>query len=193
MRMQACGLAVVLGATPLMAQSEVFFEIDDEVLGPGESTTVRLWVAFPPSDHSLAGILTDVRSSVGSDGFSELSLISPLDGPGTSSGTPSTTGIDEIIAGQLMFPICGIAGCPMSVNPVAFWEATYTVPIDATPMLVELTTMTSRLDVYPELLNPRSESRLDGLLEGEATIRVVPAPAGAALIGLGGLLGRRRR
>lgn len=179
--------AVVLG------QSEVYFEIADDTLLPGESTSLTLWAAFPRSDHSLAGILTSVHSSTGAEGLSDLRLIPTLDGPGTTAGMLTPAGVEGIIAGQLMFPVCGIGGCPPSINPVAFWEATYTAPLDASPMDIELSTLTTRFDVYPEVLVTRSESRLDGLIEGSATIRVVPAPAGMAVFGVGAMLVVRRR
>lgn len=194
--MARLGVSVVgvLGVTTaVLGQSEVYFEVEDDTLLPGESTSLTLWVAFPPADHSLAGILTSMHSSTGAQGLSDLELVPPLDGPGTTAGVLTPAGVEGIIAGQLMFPICGIAGCPESINPIAFWQATYTAPLDASPMMVELSTLTTRLDVYPEMLSSRSESRLDGLVEGSATIHVVPAPAGVAVLGLGALLAVRRR
>ncbi|MCW5757031.1 MAG: hypothetical protein KIT54_07345 [Phycisphaeraceae bacterium] len=191
---RVCGVAGLLGVGSIgLAQSSFYFEIEHTTLLPGQSTQVQLWAAFPAADHSVAGIWTSLRSSTGSEGFSDMRIVPPLDGPGTTAGTLSATGVDDILAGQLMFPICGIGGCPPSINPIVFWEATYTAPADATPMALDLSTLTSRFDVYPELLNPRSESRLEGLVEASATIHIVPAPAGVFALALGLVCVRRRR
>jgi hypothetical protein len=60
-------------------------------------------------------------------------------------------------------------------------------------VLLDIETRTSRFDVYVERDSARSESRLDGLIEGRGRI-VIPAPAGTLVLGIGALaLGRRRR
>lgn len=191
---RVCGVAGLLGVASIgLAQSSFYFEIEHTTLLPGQSTQVQLWAAFPAADHSVAGIWTSLHNGTGSEGFSDLRILSSLDGPGTTAGTLSPTGVDDILVGQLMFPICSIVGCPLSINPIAFWEATYTAPADATPMALDLATLTSRFDVYPELLNPRSESRIEGLVEASATIHIVPAPAGAFALVMGLVCVRRRR
>jgi len=75
-------------------------------------------------------------------------------------------------------------------NPIAFWQATYTASAEG---VIDLSTDTSRFDVYVSRDSSLSESRLDRLDEGRGRITVVPAPASLALLGLGGLAAARRR
>jgi len=75
-------------------------------------------------------------------------------------------------------------------NPIAFWQATYTASAEG---VIDLSTDTSRFDVYIDRDSSTSESRMSGLTEGSGTITVVPAPASLALLGLGGLAAARRR
>ncbi|MEQ8315879.1 MAG: hypothetical protein RIE77_08380 [Phycisphaerales bacterium] len=114
-----------------------------------------------------------------------------MDGPRSTAGVIDGAGVSGIIAWQFHF-FGGVYGDPS--NPIAFWEATYTAPVDvAAPFDVGLMTETIVFDVYFDRTSPAFESRLDDFAEGEATIRVVPAPAGVVV--LGGLLltvGRRR-
>ena len=163
------------------------------MLLPGQSTTVTLWAAFPSSMLAMAGIVTDLESSEGDLGWSDLRLIPPMNGPGTSTGVLGGTGVAGIIAGQLNFP--GTGWGPDGSNPISFWRATFTAPAEvATPFDVSLSTITSRFDVYFSRDSIESRSFLEGLTEGQATIHVVPAPAGAVVLGLGVLVaGRRRR
>ncbi|MFI4916093.1 MAG: hypothetical protein ACIAS6_06255 [Phycisphaerales bacterium JB060] len=174
-----------------LAQYEITIDVDNPVLRPGESTTVTMLAGFDPIKYAMAGIATDLVASTGSLGLSDAALVSPMDGPGTTAGSPSATGYDGIIAGQLNFFNVSYAD---PTNPIAFWEATYTAPVDVTnPFDVDLSTMTSRYDVYPEMQRASSESQLSELVEGAATIRVIPAPASASLLAVGLLAMRRRR
>ncbi|MCW5757725.1 MAG: hypothetical protein KIT54_10855 [Phycisphaeraceae bacterium] len=190
-RFAAAASLAISSAT--LAQSSVIIDVADPVLLPGQSTTVTLWAAFPSSMLAMAGIVTDLESSEGDMGWSELRLIPPMNGPGSSTGVLGGTGIAGIIAGQLNFPC---AGCgPDGSNPISFWRATFTAPAEvATPFDVSLSTSTSRFDVYFSRDSRESRSFLEGLIEGHATIHIIPAPAGAVVLGLGVLAtGRRRR
>lgn len=178
--------------TTAMAQSSVIFDVESPVLMPGQSTAVTLRAVKPHDTYAMAVIVTDLVSSFGGEGWSDEQLIRPMDGPGSSPG-PTATGFVGIEAWQLnpLFP--GGGADPSS--PISFWRATFTAPAEvATPYDVTLSTMTSRFDVYVIRDSTVPESRLSGLTEGHATIRVVPAPAGAVVLGLGVLAtGRRRR
>lgn len=173
-----------------VASNGITIIVDDDTLMPGESTTIRMEAYFDPRDYAMAGVATSLLSSAGAQGLSDLRLVRPMDGPGTSEGTINDRGVNLILAGQLN----GLAGIYADgSNPIAFWEASYTAPSDVTtPFDVGLTTETIRFDVYFELSSPESETRLDDFAEGSATIRVVPAPAGALVLG-GLLLTARRR
>ncbi len=188
----AAALLLAAGAASAQtAANGITILVDDPVLEPGQATTVRMEAYFDASDYCMSGVATNLLSSAGSQGLSDLRLTRPMAGPGTTVGVIDGTGVSGIIAGQLHF-LGGIYGD--TSNPIAFWEATYTAPGDvATPLDVGLTTETTRFDVYIRISTARTESRLGDFAEGEATIRVVPAPAGVVV--LGGLLvaARRRR
>ena len=185
-------LPVLMTASAALAQSSVIIDVENPVLAPGESTTVTLWAAWPTSMLAMAGIVTDLESSEGDLGWSDLRLIPPMTGPGSSVGVLGGTGVAGIIAGQLNFPC---AGCgPDGSNPISFWRATFTAPAEvATPFDVSLSTSTSRFDVYFSRESRESRSFLEGLTEGHATIHIIPAPAGVLLLSMGVLMSQRRR
>ena len=190
---KAFALVAVAGvAAAASAQSINIEKSTDEDLQPGDSVVVTLTAGYGAGDYAVAGIETNFISSIGSTGWSDLALIAPMDGPGTSEGTGSGTGVDGILAGQLNFPPVPIYADP--TNPIAFWSATYTAPdVVDDPFTIDLSTDTSRFDVYIARDSSRSETRLDDLAEADGFINVVPAPASLALLGLGGLAAARRR
>ncbi len=189
---KAFALVAVAGVAAAASAQSINIDVANPTLGPGESTLVTLSAGYGAGDFAVAGVETNFISSVGSTGWSDVALISPMDGPGTSGGAPSGTGVDGILAGQLNFPPAGIYAD--DTNPIAFWSAVYTAPADVTSAFsVDLSTDTSRFDAYVARDSSRSESRLGDLTEGSATIGVIPAPASLALLGLGGLAAARRR
>ncbi|MCW5757337.1 MAG: hypothetical protein KIT54_08890 [Phycisphaeraceae bacterium] len=186
--------ALVVGCSTAIvcAQAEVRIVSDQSELLPGESTVVSMYAAFPPTEFAFGAIFTDLLASTGSTGWSDLEVPRALHAPGWSEGTPTTMGIEGIIAGQVYFPVAG-PEIDLS-NPILFWQATYTAPLDITaPFDVYLTTQTGRFEVYISPDSSRWRSYVDVLVEGEATIRVVPAPAPFALLLMGGALVHRRR
>ena len=179
--------AVILAALApsALAQPAITIEIDEPVLRPGESTVVSLFAGFDAGDHAMALVVTDLLTSVGSTGWSGDRLIAPMDGPGSDPGGPSATGFAAITAGQLHFPPTSGIYADDS-NPIAFWQATYTAPLDpAATFEIDLSTLASRYDVYVDRQSAVSESRLDELAEGSGTITVIPAPASAVVLALG--------
>jgi hypothetical protein len=189
----AFALLSVLGFAAAAAHAQnIQIDIADPTLFPGESTTITLSASYGDGDYAIAGIATDLVDLTEREGFSELRLVSPMDGPGTSAGTRVVSGVTGIIAGQLNFPPAGIYADP--TNPIAFWQATFTLVDFTSYEILSLETRTSRFDVYPEMTSARSESRLDDLVEGRGVIQLVPAPGATAVLGLGVLaMGRRRR
>jgi hypothetical protein len=186
------GLAMAASASAQVATNGINIIVGDAELLPGESTTIRLEGYFGGTDYALAGLATWLQSSTGAEGLSGPRVIPPMNGPGTSAGVIGDTGVRGIIAGQLNFPATGgIFADP--TNPMPFWEVTYTAPTDPGAAFdVLLETRTTRYDVYVARESSLSQSRLDDFADGVATIRVVPAPAGALVL-LGVLAGGRRR
>jgi hypothetical protein len=190
----SCTTTIAVAASTALAQPAITIDIDNPVLLPGESTVVTLWAGFDADDYAMAGLETSLVTSVGSEGWSDLRLVEPMDGPGTSSGGAVASGIEAIIAGQLHIPWHGFDAD--ASNPIAFWEATYTASRDVEkPIDIDLLTTTSRYDVYVLRDTARAEPRLTDLVEGAATIRVIPATptASALLLALGAVAARRRR
>lgn len=179
-------------AATASGQAAVTIEADADELRPGESTVVTLHAAFPASEFVFGNIITDLLSSTGSTGWSDFELTQTLRAPGTSPGTPTGEGIERIIAAQQYFPIAG--PWPDLRNPIPLWQATYTAPTDvAAPFDLVLSTRTTRFETYISIDESTLRSHLDGLAEGETTIRVVPSPAPLALLVLGGAAATRRR
>ena len=185
-------LTLLTAAATALAQPAITIDVQNPVLRPGESTMVTMRGGYARPDYAVAGIDTDLVTSVGSTGWSDAAIVPPMNGPATTAGSPSATGYDGIIAGQLNFIGAAIYADPS--NPIAFWQATYTAPMDAAaPFDIDLSTMTSRYDVYVSRESSRSVSRLADLVEGSGTIRVIPAAPTASALLLGGLLATRRR
>lgn len=173
----------------------ITIDIDEPLLAPGQSTSVTLRAGFDPGDFAMAGVWTDLLASAPADldgAWSEWAVVVPMDGPGTTAGDPDGAGgFTSIIAGQLLFPPASFPADP--TNPIAFWTATFTAPLDGGDYWVDLSTSTSRYNVYLSRESSLSESRLDQLVEGQGRIFVVPAPATSAVLALGLLATRRRR
>lgn len=187
------GVVLAAGFARAQEPGEVIIEIDRPVLMPGEAATVRMLAGFDSTvDFAMAGLLTDLLADAGGIdvdlAWSDVVLVPPMNGPGTSTGVPVDGGFVGILAGQFNFPLSTGYADPM--NPIAFWEATFTAPLDAVAFEVDLSTRTMRFDVYVDRMSSISESRLDGLTEGTGRITVVPAPAGGLV--LFGLLATRR-
>ena len=189
-------LAAITLATAAHAQTiGVTIEIDEPVLAPGDSTTVRLVASFAASDWAFAGVLTslDFDGSIADprSHWSDIGVLAPFS-TGPSGPLLGDTAIESILAGQLNFPAAMIYADP--TNPIAFFEATFTAPADAGGgYFVDLSTLTSQFDVYTDRESGDAVSYLDVVTEDAATIFVVPAPASAAVLALGVVALRRRR
>jgi hypothetical protein len=202
MTTRACAvLGLLTGAWPaLMGQAHAqtlpnygfVIDIDHDTLMPGQSTRVTLAATFnEPESVKVAGVGLGLLISTGIEGWSDAALIAPMDGPGTSPGTLLAAGYDRIVAGQLLFPIGHWEPDP---NPTLFWQATYTAPLDtARAFDVELATETFAYHVYVSPFSAESIEVTDRVVEGAATIHVVPSPAGASVLGLILVAVKRRR
>lgn len=192
--MRTAAALILLTTAQAMSQSAILIDIEDDTLLPGQSTTVTLWAAWPEHEFAFASTRTSLETSVGSQGWSDIEIVPPMDGPGTTPGTPSATGIDDITVWQLNFCPTG-PYCPTQDNPIEFWQATYTAPADVGAAFdVDLLTRTTAFEVYFKPQSLETHSYLDVLTEGSATIHVIPAPASVLGLGIGvGCFSRRRR
>lgn len=185
------GVLAAMAGSALADGERLFFEISTDTISPDRpSAVVTLWAGFDARDYAVAGVATSVRASEGS--WFALHLPPPLAGPGTSPGRPADGGraVEGIIAGQLNFPTAGIFADPS--NPIAVWRGEIEV-FDFTPREIDLSTITSRFDVYFARDASGSLSRLPTLTEASVTIAVVPAPGSLAVLAIGLVAGRRRR
>lgn len=193
----AASAATVLAATNsahAQMPGEVLIEIDQPVLAPGESTTVRLLAGYDSAvDFAMGRLATDLLADSGGvridAAWSDADLVPRMDFVGTTPGVPDAGGYAGIIAGQ--FHWWQDPGATDRSDPIAFWEATFTAPTDADAFAVDLSTMTTSFIAYPHEWSSLTESRFDGLTEGSGTIFVVPTPASALVFF--GLLATRRR
>lgn len=179
-------LAAVGMATAASAQSDGWiFEFDQAELSPANPTAwATLSATFPAADYAFAGARLSV--SAGESGWGLLETIIPRSPP---PSPPVVIGgdITGIIVGQVHFPPPILAD---PSNPVAVWRGEFTVT-DFAPRDIEFTTDTGDFRVYPDPESPAS--RVGTPVEALESIRVVPAPASLALLGLGGLAAVRRR
>ncbi len=147
--------------------------VDRPILESGESATVELWAWYNDRRYWLPSIIqTSLLTGLYGE-FRDQELVF-LDGPGTSAGERTTAGIEGILAGSLCLP-CADCQWPQP-DPVRFWRVTFTAPDTAFPLEIHVSTLTTQYEIHGWGCPP-PESRLDELVEGDATIRVVPCRA----------------
>jgi hypothetical protein len=189
----AGGLLAATAAAQTIPDAGIVMTVNDPVLLPGQSTTITLsaaWEGVWPHADDIAVVGTSLLGSAGSTGLSAPTLIEPMSGPGTLPGVLSPAGVDGILAAQLNFP----GGIIPDPYPLPFWEVTYTAPTDvASAFEVDFATLTTRFDAYPDIRSSATISLLDHVVEGSATIRVVPAPASTLVLAIGLLTACRQR
>ncbi len=175
--MKRIALLFVLSVSAFaQAQSDPYrmeLRVDRPVLEPGEAATVELWAWYNDQRYWYPSIIRTSVLTGHADAFGDQALLA-LMGPGTSAGERTADGIEGILAGSLCLP-CADCQWPQP-DPVLFWRATVTAPDTAFPFDVRLSTLTTQYEIHGWGCPP-PESRLDELVEGDATIRVVPCRA----------------
>ncbi|MEO1279491.1 MAG: GC-type dockerin domain-anchored protein [Planctomycetota bacterium] len=174
----ALALLASVAAGQVYAQSDEYrleIRVDRPILEPGESATVELWAYFDRArDGGVYGVGTDLLTDFGSTGWADLELFG-LVGPGVV-GELGPEGITGIGNGQFCFPCagCGIAD---DSSPIGVWRATFTAPPVGFPLFYTLSTRTSVYQMHNVPCDADGVSRLDELVEGLASIRIVPCRA----------------
>ncbi len=171
-------LLVSIAASTAHAQADPYrleIRVDRPILEPGETTTVELYANYDRTrDGGVYGVGTDLVTAFGSAGWADLELFGLL-GPG-AVGELGPEGVTGIGNGQLCFPCagCGIAD---DSSPIGVWRATFTAPPVAFPLFYTLSTRTSVYVMHNEPCDADGVSRLDELMEGSASIRLLSCRA----------------
>ena len=171
--MMCMAMGLVASGQALGQTYEIFFEVSNPEPMPGETITITMKAGYGPGQYAIAGVATNLDVTTLRGELSNLRLIAPMDGPGTSRGVLVPGGVEGIVAGQLNFPAtAGIFADP--TNPIPFWAVDLTVDdFLGSPVVFEASTRTTRYDVYVDRDSSLSESRLDDLIEGELRIEVM--------------------
>lgn len=165
---------------------------NDGLIEEGESAMLTLWAAMDPDQSgngggyagSIFGIFGTGNWGTGTvDSYSNL-VDSLGNGPGTLQGNNDILGVDSFQLPSDFEPNFD------SSNPIAVYAITWT-PNSYAPRDVSVTSADHQnFSVYTSASGTSVE--YDGMVNG-LSFRVVPAPASLALLGLGGLVARRRR
>lgn len=184
--------AAAFGLAGAASAQEWQFELSNPVLSAAApSTTVMLSIDPGPADYAVAGVNFNVHAS--EPGWSDPESLferGVVWDPLPSSGEIIGASVIGIWSGQLPPQL----GFIPKTGRVDMWRAMFTLT-DFTARHIDLSTETTRLEVYtvdPATL-PIPEIRPVTAIEGAASIRVVPAPTGLALLGLGWLAAARRQ
>lgn len=173
MRGKACAAAVLAMAGGVMGQTyEIFIEVSNPEPMPGETITITMMAGYGGTDYAIAGVATNFEVSAIQGALSNLRLIAPMAGPGTSRGMIVGESVEGILAGQLNFPATGgIFADP--TNPIPFWAVDLTLDdVLSGPVVLDVRTRTTRYDVYFSRDSSTSQSRLGLLVEGELRVLV---------------------
>jgi hypothetical protein len=180
-----------LAVASIAGAQEWRFELSDPVLSPATASTfVTLSIDPGPADYAFAAANLKVNATEA--GWSDLIALLSLSPPfpphqGQRPGTISGGEVTGVSIGQL-----AQFGWEPTPGRIDVWRGTFTAT-DFTPRDIGLSTETTRFDVYTAP-PPSSAHAPRTPIEGRGEIVIVPAPAGLALLGVGGVaLARRRR
>lgn len=187
----AAGVGAVLGLCGLAMATVTAntYEIRvSNVVSPGTpSTTVEVYAVWDSDAYYAFNNATWNLTGDGTGAFS--GPASAFTDPGQVGGTPTGGDVLGITTGQLHMPMGGIFAD--TSNPIRIWSATWSTT-DFTPRTVDLFTETDLYNLFSDDTGA-SWNVTPTVFEAEGQIRVIPAPASLALLGLGGLAALRRR
>lgn len=188
--MTAGALVLAVAAGPAVAAEPGMlvgaeFAAGRNALSPARPTCTLLIAArFSVVDFAFASGKFDLGAADGVFSSPEVLLTT-----GANPGLIIGSRIEGIVVGQINMPPLFQAN---PANPIAVYRVAYTAT-NFTPRMAPLWVTTRRFDVFPSAVSSVSESRLSQAVNPEALIRVVPAPAAAALGAVGGVMRARRR
>jgi hypothetical protein len=160
----------------------------DGVVEPGESAVATMYAAMDPGATGFAGSIYDIAGDAlwqAGTLNSYDNFLDALTNDGTLGAGNSITGIESFQLPPLFNPNFDAS------NPIALYQVVWT-PADYTAALVGFGSQNHlNFDVYTDDFGtsvPYTGDVFPGI------IKVIPAPASLAVLGLGGLVaGRRRR
>jgi hypothetical protein len=160
----------------------------DGVIEPGEAAQLTLWATMDPTPPiGVAGSVDDI---IGGTNWTTGSLSNLANLVDTLNTGPGTLNGNDIMAVQA-FQLNPLFNPNFNAsNPIALYSFTWT-PADYTARTVVVADANHlNNDVYIDDFG--GNTSYTGVT-GSASFDVVPAPASLALLGLGGLIARRRR
>lgn len=157
-------------------------------LSTGETTA-----EVAPSDTVIVQLVTDEGTSVTGWGFDALV------GEGTASGAAISSVFESQTLGEMnpaegllsWYTYAGNSEIPLAYNSGVLYSFTLHIPDLPGSTIITITTMSDDIDYLPAYYQDTT-----GYIEenfGALTLHVVPEPITMALLGLGGLLLRRRK
>jgi uncharacterized protein (TIGR03382 family) len=189
-----CAATVAAFAGAASAQDATFTWMNDASGPLGMGDTVRVWVEASWSPDPGWGFASSLFDVVGDDD-AYTQDINHDEGQGLGryfqfSGTfDGTTQGDDIIGiDQFQLPQSFGGGDPTQPIP-DFYVFEYTVT-DTTPRTVTYTSDHANVDIYQDAFGTSEAYNWTAV---PTSFDIIPAPASLALLGLGGLVARRRR
>ncbi len=160
----------------------------DGVLTPGESAILTMYAAMNPGAVGFAGSIYNIGGDAdwgaGSIGSYTNLVDSLATGPGDMNAGNFITGIESFQLPPFFNPSFNAS------NPIAVYQIVWT-PADYSAKIVSFGSFDHiNFDVYTD--NFGSSTGYTGEVF-PGLMKIIPAPASAALLGLGGLVGARRR
>ena len=152
----------------------IHIEVDRPVLEPGETTEVRLLAGFNSDrDWAIEGVLGDLLMSDGSEGMSSFGRGTLLSA-GCDPVTIEPWGLSGICAWQYQSGTSGILAD--NTDPMVYFTAVFRAEAEMDRM-IELRSQNMWYGCYVLPWEITRSDRIDELIEGSATITIVPCRA----------------
>ncbi|NRA57304.1 MAG: hypothetical protein HRU13_04200 [Phycisphaerales bacterium] len=151
----------------------VYIEVDPPIVEIGDSASITVWAGFNSDrDYAIASVLNDLLMTDGTDGVTNLRP-GVLGTAGCPEPVVTDAGVEGLCGWQYNSETSVIAD---DSDPILYFSAEFR-PTDTMDRFIELSTRTSLYSCYLWRCCLDSESRLDVLVEGHATITIIPCRA----------------